>query len=296
MPVRQPMLNALRDASTDNGDLRSDERADAMTSPVPQALIDAATSYETLFLPALFRQWAPMVADAAKIKAGDRVLDVACGTGVLAREAAARARQSDRVSGLDPHAGMLAVARRLAPGIDWQGGTAEALPFPDRSFDVVVCQFGLMFFRDRDKAIREMLRVLVPAGRCAVAVWDAIESVPAFAALVALLDRVAGKAAGDALRAPFVLGDRLALAALFNRAGAASVDVRTHRGTARFPSTREFVEAELRGWLPVMGVSLTDLEIEHLLAEAETILSSYLTVAGALAFDISAHLVTFSNP
>src|SRR5262245_53959717 len=113
-----------------------------------------------------------------------------------------------------------------------------------------------MFFTDRDKAIHEMLRVMVPGGRCAVAVWDAIENIAPFAALVALLDRISGKAAGDALRAPFVLGDRRALAALFSGAGATFVDVTTRQGPARFPSTRELVEAELRGWLPVMGVVL----------------------------------------
>src|SRR5262245_43529858 len=75
---------------------------------------------------------------------------------------------------------------------------AEALPFPNRSFDVVVSQFGLMFFTDREKAIHEMLRVMVPGGRCAVAVWDAIENIAPFAALVALLDRISGKAAGAA--------------------------------------------------------------------------------------------------
>src|SRR5262245_11055154 len=106
-----------------------------MTTSVPQALIDAARAYEKLFVPALFRHRAPIVADAARIKTGDRVLDIACGTGVLTREAATRTGQSGRVAGLDPHAGMLAVARGLSPAIDWQKATADALPFPDRSFD-----------------------------------------------------------------------------------------------------------------------------------------------------------------
>jgi hypothetical protein len=127
---------------------------------------------------------------------------------------------------------------------EWREGTAEALPFPDRSFDVAVSQFGLMFFTDRDKAIHEMLRVMAAGGRCVVAVWDAIENAPPFAVLVGLLDRIAGKAAGDALRAPFVLGDRRALAALFSGAGASSVDITTRQGTARFRSTRELVEAD----------------------------------------------------
>jgi hypothetical protein len=153
-----------------------------------------------------------------------------------------------------------------------------------------------MLFSDRDRAIREMLRVLAPRGRCAVAVWDAVENVPAFAALVDLLDRVAGKAAGDALRAPFALGDRQALAASFQRAGAASVDLTTRPGTACFPSMREFVEAELRGWLPVMGVVLPEPAIERILAEAASLLSSYVASDGRLAFGISAHVAAFSKP
>src|SRR5262249_55468231 len=129
-----------------------------MSASASQAQIAAATAYEALFIPGLFGPWAPVVADLARIKSGDRVLDIACGTGVLAREAAARTGPTGHVAGLDPHAGMLAVARDLSPAIDWRDGTAEALPFPDRSFEVVVSQFGLMFFTDRDKAIREMLR------------------------------------------------------------------------------------------------------------------------------------------
>ena len=127
-----------------------------MTASVPQAQFEAGTAYEALFVPALFQQWAPVVAELAQINTGDRVLDIACGTGVLAREAAARTGQKGHVAGLDPHAGMLMVASDLSATIEWREGTAEALPFPDGSFDVVVSQFGLMFFTDRDKAIREM--------------------------------------------------------------------------------------------------------------------------------------------
>jgi SAM-dependent methyltransferase len=266
-----------------------------MTSPVSQTLIDAARAYEALFVPSLFQQWAPIVADAAKIESGDRVLDIACGTGILAREAARRTGRSGHVAGLDANAGMLAVARDLAPGIEWQDGAAEALPFPDHSFDVVVCQFGLMFFSDRDKAIREMLRVMVSSGRCAVAVWDAVERAPAFAALVHLLDEVAGKPAGDALRAPFALGDKQVLATLFEGAGASSVNLTDCDGAARFPNIREFVEAEVRGWLPVMGVVLPEPQINHILAEAERILARYVTADG-FSFGISAHLATCRRP
>jgi SAM-dependent methyltransferase len=168
----------------------------------------------------------------------------------------------------------------------------QLLPFADRSFDAVVCQFGLMFFADRNMAVREMLRVMVPGGHCAVAVWDTLENAPAFAALVSLLDRIAGKAAGDALRAPFVLGDRRLLANLFGSAEAGSINVTTHQGTARFPSTHEFVEAEVKGWLPVMGVILPEPTINRILAEAENVLARYAMPAGGLAFDVFAHVVS----
>ena len=83
------------------------------------------------------------------------MLDVACGTGILARTVAAEIGDNGYVAGLDPNAGMLAVAREIAPSIDWRQGIAEAIPFPDRSFDAVVSQFGFMFFRDRHRALRQ---------------------------------------------------------------------------------------------------------------------------------------------
>lgn len=254
--------------------------------------IAAATAYEQLHVPASFRQWAPLVCDAARIAAGHRVLDVACGTGVLAREAASRVGPTGVVAGLDADPGMLGVARQLAPAIDWQPGTAESLPYPGDSFDAVVSQFGLMFFSDREQALREMLRVLVPEGTLAIAVWDRLEHSPAWRDEVGLLDRFGGTRAGDALRAPFVLGDTAELTALFERAGVASVGIATHVGTARFPSIRAMVEADLRGWLPVLGVTLDETQIARILSEAETLLAPYLSADGQVVFDASAHIVT----
>lgn len=191
---------------------------------------------------------------------------------------------------------MLAVAKRLAPSIDWREGLAECLPLPVQSFDAVVSQFGLMFFTDRCEALREMLRVLIPGGRLSVAVWDSLDNMPAYAAEVALLDRIAGRRAADALRAPFVLGDKDNLAALFADAGAASIRVTTHQGTARFPSIRVMVEADLRGWLPMMGVILAEDEIADVLHEAQIALGTYATREGRAVFEVSAHLVTATKP
>lgn len=257
-----------------------------------QGQVDTAKAYEALFVPALFGQWAPIVVDAAQIQSGQRVLDVACGTGILARTVSSRTGPTGYVAGLDPNPGMLAVAKELAPAVDWRRGAAESIPFEDRSFDRVVSQFGLMFFADRGRALREMLRVLAPGGRLVVVVWDSLDNIPAYAAEVALLERLAGTLAADALRAPFVLGGRENLASLFREAGAASVEMTTHHGTARFPSVRVMVEADLRGWLPLVGVILTEEQIGRVLQEAEHALSSYVTAEKRVAFESPAHVVT----
>jgi SAM-dependent methyltransferase len=267
-----------------------------MTTGALQIQIDAAAAYEEFFVPALFQEWAPRVVAAAKIQPGHRVLDVACGTGILARETAAQVGTSGSVAGLDSTSGMLAVAARLAPQIEWRQGLAESLPYADRSFDAVVSQFGLMFFTDRRKALREMRRVLSPGGRLAVAVWDSLDNTPAYAAEVALLDRLAGQRAADALRAPFVLGDTEELAALLSNAGAVSTEIATHRGEAQFPSVRSMVEADLRGWLPVMGVVLPEDQIGRILEEAERTLRPYVITEGRVKFDSLAHIGMGTTP
>ncbi|HSJ56001.1 MAG TPA: methyltransferase domain-containing protein, partial [Anaerolineae bacterium] len=195
------------------------------------------------------------------------------------------------VAGVDPDPGMLAVARELAPAVEWRQGSAESLPYPDRTFDVVVSQFGLMFFTDRARSVREMLRVLVPGGTLGVVVWDRLENVPGYRIEVDLLERLAGQPAADAVRAPFALGDAEQLAALFEEAGVA-VEVTTRTGTARFPSIRSMVEADLRGWLPVMGVVLEEQQMERILQEAERALGRYVNGDGQVVFDAPGHIIT----
>jgi SAM-dependent methyltransferase len=153
-----------------------------------------------------------------------------------------------------------------------------------------------MFFTDRRQTLREMLRVMAPGGRLAVTVWDSLDNIPAYASEVALLERTAGRQAADALRAPFVLGNRNDLTTLFSEAGLASAEITTHHGTAQFPSIRTMVEADLRGWLPVMGVILTEDQIGRILQEAGQALGSYATADGRAAFKLSAHLVIAKKP
>ena len=263
-----------------------------MTDPDLESQTQGALAYEELFVPALFREWAPRLLEAAKVMPGDRVLDVACGTGIVAREAAEKVGEGGSVIGLDLNAGMLAVAAQRAPRVSWKMGSAESLPFQDGSFDAVCCQFGLMFFVDREAALKEMLRVLAHGGRLALAVWDRLENNPGYATLVAILERVAGDRAAAALRFPFVLGEKRELAALLKASGVEAAQITAHRGTARFPSIKTMVEADLRGWLPLVGINLPEEHIQLTIAQAERELRQFVEPGGKAVFEVSALLVS----
>jgi SAM-dependent methyltransferase len=261
-----------------------------MNHPDLATQVGAATNYEEAVVPALMREWAPRVAAAAGIRPGDRVLDVACGTGVLSRVVAHAVGPAGSVTGLDFDPGMLTIAARAGPGISWHRGVAENLPFRDATFDAVVSQFGLMFFEDRCRALREMWRVLRPGGRMAVAVWASLEDTPAYAAEVELVERMAGPAAADVLRSPFVLGDRDVLEETFAAAEIALSSLTTHAGTGQFPSIRAMVDTDLNGWLPITGVQLDRQTVERILTEAESVFQQYLTAEGTVRFASPAHV------
>lgn len=250
----------------------------------------AAEVYDQLFPAALFNEWAPRVAELAGIKPGMRVLDVACGTGVLSLVVADLAKPDGSVVGLDLNSGMLDVAMRKAPRIEWREASAESIPFEDGTFDAVVSQFGLMFFTDKVLAIREMFRVLQPAGNLAIAVWDSLENVTGYAAVTRLLGRLFGDSAAESLRVPYSLGDVQNLRSLFSDAGVPDVEVTTLEGTARYPSVRYWMEADIRGW--TLADVINDKEFEFLVSEAETEFAGFVTKDGTVEFRSPAHIVT----
>lgn len=255
-----------------------------------QVTQSAAEIYEEFFVPALFGEWAPRLADAAHISSGNRVLDVACGTGVLAREARRRVGANGEVVGLDRNEWMFDVARRAAPEIDWVVGVAEKLPFSDAVFDVVVSQFGLMFFDDKAAGLAEMWRVVRPGGKLAVAVWDSVENVPGYATMIALLERLFGKVEADALRAPYSLGDLDVLRLLVEKSGIPATRIDTIEGTVRFPSIESWVYTDVKGW--TLADMIDDTQLAFLQREAKNALSGFQQPDGTIAFSSPAHILT----
>jgi SAM-dependent methyltransferase len=254
-----------------------------------QVSTSAARIYEELYVPALFSQWAPQLLDRAGLRPGARVLDVACGTGVVAREAARRAG-AEHVTGLDINDEMLGVAREKGPAISWRNGSAEDLPFSDASFEAVVCQFALMFFEDRQRALREMWRVLVPGGRLVVAVWDGLESSPGYSAWIALIEEELGPDAAAGLRSPFVLGDTGELRRIFAAAGINEPGIETVDGWGTFDSVEAWVEIDVRGW--VLSDQVDEAVLARLQSLAKDRLGGFVDERGRTAFGAPAHIVT----
>lgn len=228
---------------------------------------DAAEIYEQFWVPAMLGQWAPQLADAVKIASGDRVLDVACGTGVVAREAAGRVAAPSQVTGVDINEGMLAVAQRIQPEIDWRQGDATELPFDDENYDVVMCQFSLMYFSDRIAALKEMVRVLKPGGRLAIAVWGPYERATGYVILTEIARSRCGQAAVDILTAPFVLGNFHELSGLLSSAGINGVGIDLRVGTVTFSTIEQFIDMEVKG--TPLGDLIDDVGYQGLLNEAQ---------------------------
>jgi ubiquinone/menaquinone biosynthesis C-methylase UbiE len=203
--------------------------------------------YEKYLVPAITTKWADDLVGRAQPSAGEEVLDVACGTGVVARSASRRMLHG-HITGLDLNKGMLAVARTLvsegAP-IDWIEGSALDLPFPVGKFDLVLCQLGLQFFPDQGRALREMRRVLSSSGRVALSVYSPIERTPGANAFVLALDRVLGPNASKIKRGEHSFNAPDELRELLIDAGFAKVEVQTVVQQIAFPSVLDYVRFQL---------------------------------------------------
>ena len=255
----------------------------------------AARDYEDAYVPALFKAWTSPVLDAARLEPGESVLNVACGTGVLAREAAARVGPAGEVAGVDVSDAMLAVARRIEPAIAWRQAPAEDLPYDDETFDAVVGQFALMMFRDPPDAVDEMHRVLVPGGRLAMAVLDALEHAPVHEALVATLERLGHDVAASALRVPFAFGDTRLLTTLFEEAAFGAIAIATEERLTRVTNVRSLVLADVKGWFPVAELVLDEDQLDAFVTEAEQALAPFVKADGTVEFQTRAHILSASR-
>ena len=209
----------------------------------------ASEAYERYLVPPLFDPWAERLLDAADPQEGDRLLDVACGTGIVARRAVSRVGERGAVVGLDTNEGMLAVAAETTDDepqspIEWRRGDATDLSFPEGRFDVACCQQALQFIDEPSTALEEMHRVLAPGGRVALSVWRPLEYQPGYVVAADALERHIGDEAGAMMRSPVPAWDGDFLRTLAREAGFDDVTVAIEIGTMRYPSTAEFVRRE----------------------------------------------------
>jgi SAM-dependent methyltransferase len=249
---------------------------------------EAAQGYEEFFVPAIFDQWPPILIESAGVVEGNRVLEVGCGTGVLAREVINRVGDGGSVTGLDLSESMLGVARGICPDVDFRQGNAMDLPFEDDSFDVVIASFMLMFVPDPVLAVSELWRVLKPGGRLTFAVWEALEGNPVYANLVEIAGRCIDDAAGSSLAWPFALGAPGKLEEICSNAGIVSINGRD--GRAKFPSIDGFVRTEIQAW--VLAESVKPEGLHMVIAESEQKFAEYCDGDGAFDIPLNALLAT----
>ena len=206
----------------------------------------AAESYENYMVPGLFAPWSSHLIQIANPQPGERVLDVACGTGIVARQIAARVGSQGIIIGLDLDPDKINVARAMANqeglAIEWKTGPAEQLPFPDGSFDLLICQFGLMFFSDRHAALMEMYRVLGTDGRVVLSVWQELDRHPFYQTLDEVSRQRLGKSSVGAV---FSLGDADEVRKLLTYAGFQDIEIESMSITARYPNPQEFLAWEI---------------------------------------------------
>jgi SAM-dependent methyltransferase len=254
-----------------------------------QLSVEAAEAYESRFVPALFAWWAPHLVEAAGVAPGQAVLDVACGTGVVARTAADRMDGRGRVVGVDLNEGMLAVAGRLRPDIEWRQGDAAELPFAAGSFDVVLCQAALMFFPDRALALGEMGRVVTAGGTVAVQVWDRLEAQAGFAPMYEVFQEHLGPEAKELGSSYWALGDLDLVGSLFEAAGLRVTGTRTRVGPVRFGSAAEAVETELEA--TPLAERISQDARRRVVEAAGELLRPFTVDGGGIELPIKGHLI-----
>ena len=250
--------------------------------------------YEHWLVGPLFRPWATLTLEELHLSPGDRVLDIACGTGIVARLARKRLGESSHIVGVDLSSDMLAVARATAPGIDWREGNAGALPLDDgEQFDVVTCQQGLQFFPDKPAAVAQMRRALADGGRLAVSTWRSDDEIPFFHELRSVAERHLGPI--DDLRHSF--GNAASLEELFRVAGFHDVRSRVISRSMNFDDGASLLRMNTMALVGMSagGKAMGDQErkrvVEDIVSASGPVLQSFAGASG-VAFELSTNLAT----
>jgi len=250
--------------------------------------------YERWLAGPLFRPFAEMTLEEVGLRRGHRVLDLACGTGIVARVAKERLGDVGCVVGIDLSPGMLAVARTVAPNIDWREGNASALPLQvGEQFDIVTCQQGLQFFPDKPAAVDQMRQALVKGGTLAVTTWRSDNEIPLFRELRHLAERYLG----PIMDQRFSFGYAAQLVKLIDGGGFHDVRVRTVQHRIRFDDEAPFVRLNAMAYVGMsanaknLGEQERESIVENIVSETAPTVQRY-SQGSVLAFDISTNLAT----
>jgi SAM-dependent methyltransferase len=206
--------------------------------------------YDKYLVPLIFAPYATDIAARVKVLAPTRLLEIAAGTGAVTRELARTLPASTHIVATDLNQPMLdqAAAAGTARPVEFRAADAMKLPFDDASFDVVVCQFGVMFFPDRPAGMREARRVLRPGGALVFNAWDRIEA-NEFA--LAVTDALAGVFPADPprfmARTPHGYHDKAVIAGDVAKAGFATSQIDTVAARSRADSARTVAIAYCQG-------------------------------------------------
>lgn len=254
-------------------------------------------AYERYIVPAWMGAWAQDLVKAGNVGPGKRVLDVACGTGIVARKAALLIGTCGRVTGLDINEGMIRSAKYFAEqdgimSIEWQQGDAVCMPFEDADFDIVLCQQGLQFYPEPLTTLKEMARVMIPGGMLAISIWRELERYPCFKAFAQAIESLLGKEAAEPFHASCSLAGRPEIRALLSEAGFQNIHIRLEVKMARYLSIDEFIFGYLAATPLADKVSnLNEQDRLELFYQISKALFDYIDDDG-LAAPMECHIVT----
>lgn len=235
-----------------------------MTDTTHEREPSPAELFERFFGPSIFVPWTDVLLEHARPRPGERVIDLACATGIVARRVAPTVGRDGDVVGVDVDPGMLAVARDRAASegvaVEWRRGDASDLDMPDDAFDLVLCQQGLQFFDDPAAALRESARVLDDDGRMVLNVWQPLERHPVYDALLSAEARHLGADLAE-VATPFMFGDAARLREMLDEEGFERVEVTERTLEVRFDDPETFVALTIMaGAAVVPEMSLDDAE------------------------------------